>query len=108
MVYEELRRLAAVKMLGQPAGHTLQPTALVHEAWLRLAGSEHQKWQGSRHFLAAAARCFFVLHFVFAVGTGVPVEGDPPGGVGVLIVNVTEGGDGSTLPAPSVAITLTV
>jgi len=55
LVYEELRRLASVKMLDQPAGHTLQPTALVHEAWLRLAGSEHKEWQGSRHFFAAAA-----------------------------------------------------
>lgn len=55
LVYEELRRLAAVKMLDQPDGHTLQPTALVHEAWLRLAGSEHREWHGSRHFFAAAA-----------------------------------------------------
>ena len=55
LVYEELRRLAALKMGDQPAGHTLQPTALVHEAWLRLAGSEERDWQGSRHFFAAAA-----------------------------------------------------
>ncbi|MBI2950404.1 MAG: sigma-70 family RNA polymerase sigma factor [Verrucomicrobia bacterium] len=55
LVYEELRKLAALKMAGQPAGHTLQPTALVHEAYLRLVGTEHQQWQNSRHFLAAAA-----------------------------------------------------
>jgi len=55
LVYEELRRLAAVKMADQPAGHTLPPTALVHEAYLRLAGSDQVKWQGSRHFFAAAA-----------------------------------------------------
>jgi RNA polymerase sigma factor (TIGR02999 family) len=55
LVYEELRRLAAVKMADQPPGHTLQATALVHEAYLRLAGSEQQKWQNSRHFFAAAA-----------------------------------------------------
>jgi len=39
VVYDELRRLAALKMAGQPAGHTLQPTALVHEAYLRLIGA---------------------------------------------------------------------
>src|SRR5262249_11777414 len=55
LIYEELRRLAAVKMADQPAGHTLQPTALVHEAYLRLVGLEEQKWQNSRHFSAGAA-----------------------------------------------------
>ncbi len=55
LVYEELRRLAVLKMGDQPAGHTLQPTALVHEAWLRLAGSPQREWQGRRHFYAAAA-----------------------------------------------------
>ncbi len=55
LVYEELRQLAALKMADQPAGHTLQPTALVHEAYLRLVGAEQRKWQNSRHFLAAAA-----------------------------------------------------
>jgi len=48
LVYEDLRHLAAVKMLDQAAGHTLQPTAFVHEAWLRLAGSQHKDWQGKR------------------------------------------------------------
>jgi RNA polymerase sigma factor (TIGR02999 family) len=55
LIYEELRKLAAVKMADQAAGHTLQPTALVHEAYLRLVGSEQPKWQNSRHFFAAAA-----------------------------------------------------
>ncbi len=55
LVYEELRRLAAHKMALQPPGQTLQPTALVHEAWLRLAGSGHQEWAGRKHFFAAAA-----------------------------------------------------
>ena len=43
IVYEELRRLAAHKMAGEAAGHTLQATALVHEAWLRLVGSDEQE-----------------------------------------------------------------
>jgi RNA polymerase sigma factor (TIGR02999 family) len=55
LVYQELRRLAAGKMSAQSAGHTLQPTALVHEAYLRLVGSEHKQFQNSRHFFAVAA-----------------------------------------------------
>ena len=55
VVYEELRRLARSKMAQQAGVHTLQPTALVHEAWLRLVGSERQEWNGRSHFFAAAA-----------------------------------------------------
>src|SRR5262245_45826278 len=55
LVYEELRRLAALKMANEAPGQTLQPTALVHEAWLRLVGSEPQPWAGRAHFFAAAA-----------------------------------------------------
>jgi len=55
LVYEELRKLAAVKMANEPAGLTLQPTALVHEAWLRLGGSDGQVWKCRAHFFAAAA-----------------------------------------------------
>jgi RNA polymerase sigma factor (TIGR02999 family) len=54
LVYEELRKLAAARMANQPAGHTLQPTALVHEAWLRLAGAD-AKFEGRTHFFATAA-----------------------------------------------------
>jgi RNA polymerase sigma factor (TIGR02999 family) len=54
LIYDELRRLAAAKMASQPPGQTLQATALVHEAWLRLCGEQHT-WQGRRHFFAAAA-----------------------------------------------------
>jgi len=55
LVYEELRQLAAARMAQEAAGHTLQPTALVHEAWLRLAGGGRQAWQNRGHFFAAAA-----------------------------------------------------
>jgi RNA polymerase sigma factor (TIGR02999 family) len=55
LVYAELRRLAAHKMAGEAGPQTLQPTALVHEAWLRLVGNENQKWDGRAHFFAAAA-----------------------------------------------------
>jgi RNA polymerase sigma factor (TIGR02999 family) len=52
LVYAELRALAAAQLASEPAGHTLQPTALVHEAYLRLAG--RPKFPGRSHFLAAA------------------------------------------------------
>lgn len=55
VVYHELRRLAAHKMASEPAGHTLQPTALVHEAWLKLVDSPAQSWQNRAHFFGAAA-----------------------------------------------------
>src|ERR1044072_6735882 len=54
-VYAELRRIASANMARLPPGSTLQPTALVHEAWLRLGGSEKADWQSRAHFLAAAA-----------------------------------------------------
>jgi len=60
IVYDELRRLAAAEFSRLPPGQTLQATALVHEAWLRLAGSgpgaAEAQWQGRRHFFGAAAR----------------------------------------------------
>jgi RNA polymerase sigma factor (TIGR02999 family) len=55
LVYEELRRLAAAKMALETPGQTLQATALVHEAWLRLAGHDNRKWNDRTHFFAAAA-----------------------------------------------------
>ena len=55
LVYDELRKLAASKMTKEAPGHTLQPTALVHEAWLRLVGNTDQKWNGRGHFFGAAA-----------------------------------------------------
>lgn len=56
LVYAELRRLAAQKLGREQAGQTLQPTALVHEAYLRLVGGEQPRsWDGRRHFFAAAA-----------------------------------------------------
>jgi RNA polymerase sigma factor (TIGR02999 family) len=55
LVYEELRRLAAHKMANEVPGQTLQPTALVHEAWLRMAGNQNQRWENRTHFFAAAA-----------------------------------------------------
>jgi RNA polymerase sigma factor (TIGR02999 family) len=65
LVYDELRRLAASYLRRQP-GHTLQPTALVHEAYLKLAGKSDVEWQNRAHFIGVAAhlmRCVLVDHF---------------------------------------------
>lgn len=56
MVYEELRALAHARMSGQSPGHALQTTALVHEAYLKLVGSDDPGWEGRRHFFGAAAQ----------------------------------------------------
>jgi len=55
LVYEELRKLAAHRMSNEATGQTLQPTALVHEAWMRLVGKENPKFENRAHFFAAAA-----------------------------------------------------
>jgi RNA polymerase sigma factor (TIGR02999 family) len=55
LVYDELRKLAAAKMARETPGLTLQPTALVHEAWLRLGGDQQPQWKNRAHFFAAAA-----------------------------------------------------
>jgi RNA polymerase sigma factor (TIGR02999 family) len=55
LVYDELRRVAAVRMAQESPGQTLQPTALVHEAWLRLGGEAQPNWEDRAHFFAAAA-----------------------------------------------------
>ncbi len=55
LVYDELRKLAAQKMSIERPGHTLQPTALVHEAWLRLVGDRASEFENRNHFFAAAA-----------------------------------------------------
>src|SRR4051812_3941107 len=55
LVYGELRRLAAARMAHEAAGHTLQPTALVHDAWLRLVADQDRTWENRAHFFGAAA-----------------------------------------------------
>jgi RNA polymerase sigma-70 factor (ECF subfamily) len=55
LVYEELRQLARHYLRGERAGHTLQPTALVHEVYARMIGEQNIRWQGKQHFFAMAA-----------------------------------------------------
>ena len=56
LIYNELRRIAAAQMAHEKAGQTLQPTALVHEAYMRLVGDTEVHWQNRAHFFSAAAR----------------------------------------------------
>src|SRR6266446_1939321 len=55
LIYDELRKLAAYRMAHESPGQTLRPTALVHEAWLRLTANENVQWDGRTHFFGAAA-----------------------------------------------------
>ena len=55
LIYDELRKLAAYKMAQERPGQTLQPTALVHEAWLRIVGQEQQRWENRAQFFIAAS-----------------------------------------------------
>ena len=55
LVYDELRKLAAVRLSTEPGGHTLQPTALVHEAYVRLVDQHAVDWKNRAHFLGVAA-----------------------------------------------------
>ena len=56
LVYNELRKLARARMADEAPGHTMQATVLVHEAWLRVVGTEDPGWNGRGHFFGAAAR----------------------------------------------------
>lgn len=55
LVYDQLRRLATHRLAGEPRQYTLQPTALVHEAWLKVSGGDQRQWNGQEHFFATAA-----------------------------------------------------
>jgi RNA polymerase sigma factor (TIGR02999 family) len=61
LVYEELRKLAAARMANEPPNQTLQPTALMHEAWLRLVGNSNPNFSGRAHFFGAAAEAMRII-----------------------------------------------
>ena len=75
VVYSELHRLAAAQMRRQPSGHTLQPTALVNEAYLRLMGAPDPSWNDRAHFLTAAARAMRSILVDFARRRGAQKRG---------------------------------
>src|SRR5258707_6902049 len=72
LVYDELRHLAAAKMAQQAPGQTLQPTALVHEAWLRLVGDKNPTFKDRTHFFSAAAEA--MRHILIDRGRGKQTE----------------------------------
>lgn len=74
LVYEELRKLAAAKMAGERPDHTLQATALVHEAYMRLVGAE-QRWESRAHFYGAAANSMRQILVNWAQGKGTTKRG---------------------------------
>jgi RNA polymerase sigma factor (TIGR02999 family) len=104
LVYDELRRLAAAKLARESPGQTLQATALVHEAWLRLGGDQQPAWGNRAHFFAAAAegmrrilidnarRKLAVRHGgklekVSADATGMEIASEPADAAELLLVN---------------------
>src|SRR5271157_4022548 len=76
LVYEELRKLAAHKMAQEAPGQTLQPTALVHEAWLRLGADAQPAWKNPAHFFAAAAEA---MHRILVERAGLDSRHRPGG-----------------------------
>jgi RNA polymerase sigma factor (TIGR02999 family) len=91
LVYEELRRLAARKMANEAPSHTLQPTALVHEAWLRLGGDDAPSFQNRAHFFGAAAEA---MRRILIERARRRIAAKRGGGAGVLNLDEIE------IPAP--------
>ena len=87
LLYQELRRLAVARMAREGSSHTLQPTALVHEAWLRLGADQQPRWVNRAYFFAAAAECMRRILIDHArrklaarqAGAAVPVNPGAPG-----------------------------
>lgn len=96
LVYSELRKLAAAKMARESSAHTLQPTALVHEAWLRLGGDAQPAWKNRAHFFAAAAEAMRRILIENARRRQAARHG---GGLQKLSANAT----GFDVPAPAMA-----
>jgi RNA polymerase sigma factor (TIGR02999 family) len=99
LLYDELRRLAGRQLRSERAGHTLQTTALVHEAYLRLAGSQVD-WQDRVHFLALAARQMRRILVDHARGKGRAKRGQ-----GAVHVSLNEVEEAAIPPSPATEIT---
>jgi RNA polymerase sigma factor (TIGR02999 family) len=87
LVYEELRKLAALRMCAEREDHTLQATALVHEAYLRLVGKDDLQWANRAHFFAAAAEAMRRILIEHARARLGPKRG---GGLGKLPIDVVD------------------
>ena len=107
LVYDDCRRLAASYLKRENAGHTLQPTALAHEVYLRLIEQERVDWKGRTHFMAIAAQAMRRLLIDHARGrnrikrggAGVVGADDEGGAVGWKRVSLDAGGADGSLPA---------
>ena len=95
LVYDELRHLAAARMAHEAAGHTLQPTALVHEAWLRLGADHQPDWKSRAQFFAAAAEAMRRILIDSARRRLAQRRGGRLEHVDIDAVDVANGGDGS-------------
>lgn len=99
LVYGELRKLAASKMANEAPHQTLQPTALVHEAWLRLVGEVNPKFDGRAHFFAAAAEAMRRILIEKARRKRGPHHGGGQQRVDIEAVEVAAAGDDDELLA---------
>jgi len=90
VVYEELRRMAAARMAREAAGHTLQPTALVHEAWLRLVRDGERSWENRAHFFGAASEAMRRILVDCARGKSRLKRGNRPGRVAIDDLDIAD------------------
>lgn len=93
LVYQQLRAAAQMQMAGERSGHTLQPTALVHEAFLKLVGDRDLPWQNRRHFYAAAAEAMRQILLDHARTRGRIKRGGDRRHMPLNVVNVAESWD---------------
>src|SRR6185369_15662370 len=99
LVYEELRKLAAQRMAEERSSHTLQATGLVHEAYLRLAGSGQRTWANRAHFFHAAAEAMRRILIEHARAKAGPVRGGSRRRVPLDVIDLTAGDDSEQILA---------
>ena len=105
LVYNELRQLAAARLANEVPGHTLQSTALVHEAYLRLVGGEQADWEGRGHFFAAAAEAMRRILIDRARHKATAKQGGDRRRIDIEQVSVTNNGQEAELLALDAALT---
>lgn len=105
LVYDELRALAASYLASQRRAHTLAPTALVHEAYLKLAGSQGDNWQGRGHFFAVAARAMRQVLVSYARERGAKKRGGDAHRITLVDVASSSAGSEFDLEALDAALT---
>lgn len=101
LLYDELRQLAAARLRALPAGQTLQPTALVNEAYLRIQARGDQHWQGRRHFFGAAARA---MHDILVERARARSRQKRGGGQKPVPLDDAGAADGLCLPEPDLDV----